>query len=109
MTANNFNRYLRREVPRKEINQQNWRTIVLNLSISLILLYVTFLCAGHATSNNVACGILSGLLHYFLIVFFGWTAAQAVYLFITVVYIMKVNTLTHRYTFKAGIFVWCKF
>ena len=54
--------------------------ILINLSVSLICLYVVFVIAGLVTSVEALCGLVSALFQYFMLVFFGWTAAEAVYL-----------------------------
>ena len=92
----------------QEKNQYNWKVIVLNMSLSLIALYVSFLIAGHATSNEVACGIFSALLQYFFLVFFGWTSAESVYLFFTLVFVIMSSKITDHYILKASLIVWCK-
>lgn len=80
--------------------------ILINLSIALIGLYVVFLIGGHVTSLSTLCGIVSALLQYFLLVYFGWTAAEAVLLFHKLVTVFA-REIEH-FAIKAAIAVWCK-
>ena len=56
--------------------------ILINLSLSLIGVYIFFLICGHVTSVPALCGICAALLQYFLLVFFGWTEVEAVWLYL---------------------------
>ena len=58
------------------------------------------------TSVPVLCGISSALLHYFLLVFFGWTAVEAVLLYLKLVKIFGNHSVTVKFTLKAGIPTW---
>ena len=53
------------------------------------------------------CGISAGLLHYFMLVFFCWTAAESVFLFLKLVKVMGGGI--SRYTLKAGVIAWGKY
>ena len=66
-----------------------------------------FLISGHVTEVPVLCGISAGLLQYFMLVFFCWTAAESVFLFLKLVKVMggEIN----RYTLKAGVIAWGKY
>ena len=64
----------------RELRRSEHGKILINLSVSLICLYVVFVIAGLVTSVEVLCGLVSALFQYFMLVFFGWTAAEAVYL-----------------------------
>ena len=100
-----FRRWKRRE---KDRTQYNSLMIVLNMSLSLVGLYVCFLIAGHSVSNKIACGIFSALLQYFFLVFFGWTSAYAMYLFFLTVTWMSESRYTRGYILRASLIVWCK-
>ena len=80
--------------------------MVVQLSLALIGLYVTFLAAGHVTSIPELCSTVSALLHYFVLVFFGWTAAESVLLYKMLV---TVFGSSEHYVLKAAIVIWCKF
>ena len=54
----------------------------------------------------ILCGISSALLHYFLLVFFGWTAVEAVWLYLKLVKIFGVQSVTSKFNLKAGIPTW---
>ena len=58
------------------------------------------------TSVPVLCGISSALLQYFLLVFFGWTAVEAVWLYLNLVKVFGIQSYTAKYTLKAAIPVW---
>ena len=64
----------------RELRRSEHGRILINLSVSLICLYVVFVIAGLVTSVEALCGLVSALFQYFMLVFFGWTAAEAVYL-----------------------------
>jgi len=79
----------------------------MNMSCSLAGFYIIFLIAGHAAPVAVLCGISAALLQYFMLVYFGWTAAEAVYLYIKLVKVLGPNIA--RYVLKAALIVWCKY
>ena len=79
--------------------------LLINLSSALLGLYITFLIAGHVTSVPPLCGIIAALIHYFMLVFFGWTAVEAVYLYTKLVIVLGKDL--QQYTFKTGLVVWC--
>ena len=69
-------------------------------------LYVFFLISGHVTSLPPLCGISSALLQYFLLVFFGWTAVEAVWLYLKLVKVFSIQSYTAKFSLKAGIPAW---
>ena len=76
------------------------------MSFSLTGFYVIFLIGGHAAPVPVLCGISAAFLQYFMLVYFGWTAAEAVYLYRKLVKVLGANI--SRYVLKAALIVWCK-
>ena len=80
--------------------------ILINLSLALIGVYIFFLVGGHVTSVPVLCGISSALLHYFLLAFFGWTAVEAVWLYLKLVKIFGIQSLSLNFILKAGLPTW---
>ena len=76
------------------------------MSVSLALLYLTFLIGAHAAPEPALCGISAALLQYFLLVFFGWTAVEAVYLYRNLVQVL-VSQIA-RFVLKAGLIAWSK-
>ena len=82
--------------------------IILNICFALLGLYLFFLIAAHVTTVPWLCGLVSALLHYFILVFFAWTAAEAVYLYIKLVKVMGVDKYVRGYTWKAGLPAWSK-
>ena len=77
------------------------------MSVSLICLYVIFMIAGLVTSVEVLCGLVSALFQYFMLVFFGWTAAEAVNLYYKLVHVLG-KPIEH-YVLKAALIVWREF
>jgi len=47
------------------------------------------------------CGIIAALIHYFILVFFGWTAVEAVYLYTKLVIVLGKDL--QQYTFKTAL------
>ena len=80
--------------------------ILINLCLALTGLYVFFLISGHVTSVPVLCGISSALLQYFLLAFFGWTAVEAVWLYLNLVKVFGIQPYTAKYTLKTAIPTW---
>lgn len=58
------------------------------------------------TSVPILCGISSALLHYFLLAFFGWTAVEAVWLYLKLVKVFGIQSITSKFILKAGIPTW---
>ena len=78
------------------------------MSLSLGGLYIFFLLAGHVTKSMPLCGLVSALLHYFILVFFIWTAVEAVWLYIKLVKVFGTGEIEQGYIWKAGIPAWSK-
>ena len=97
----NFILYIRR------LRRSEHGRILINLSVSLICLYVVFVIAGLVTSVEVLCGLVSALFQYFMLVFFGWTAAEAVFLYYNLAIVLG-KPIEH-FVLKAALVVWCKF
>ena len=81
--------------------------ILINMSISLACLYLSFLIGAHAAPVPVLCGISAALLQYFLLVFFGWTAVEAVYLYRNLVQVLVSEI--YQFVLKAGLIAWSKY
>lgn len=80
--------------------------ILINISASLLGLYVLFVLAGLVTSVEPLCGLVAALFQYIMLVFFGWTAAEAVFLYHNLVVVLG-NPFEH-FVWKAGVIVWRK-
>lgn len=78
----------------------------MNLCLALMGLYVFFLISGNVTSVPALCGVSSALLQYFLLVFFGWTAVEAVWLYLNLVEVFGIQLYTAKYTLKTAIPTW---
>ena len=109
VTYSSMNEALRGTYYSRKLHGSIHGQILINLSIALMGLYIIFLIGGHVTSIPVLCGMSAALLHYFMLVFFGWTAAEAIYLYIKLVMVFGTQTLESKFTLKAGLVTWCKF
>ncbi len=63
------------------------------MSIALGGVYISFITGGHVTAIPILCGFSSAFLHYFMLVFFAWTAMEAVWLYLKLVRVFG----THNY------------
>ena len=88
-------------------------TLLINLGISLLGIYAFFIVGGHirpygdTKTIDIICGVSSALLQYFMLVYFGWTVAEALNLYFSLVKVFEVKII-RRYTLKAGLIVWRK-
>ncbi len=78
------------------------------MSVSLAGLYVFFMLGGQVTGIPVLCGLTAALLHYFLLVFFAWTAVEAVLLYIKLVKIIGTQSYENHFVLKSGFPAWGK-
>ena len=81
--------------------------MLLNLCFALLGLYVAFLIstsadslAGTEAGRNV-CGFFSALLHYFMLAYFFWTAAESLFLFFKLVKVLRGSMKTYVYVAMA--------
>ena len=61
------------------------------------------------TSVPPLCGIVSALLHYFMLVFFTWTAVEAIFLYIKLVQVLGTQSYEEKFILKSGIPAWSRF
>ena len=80
--------------------------LLVHLSVSLICIYLVFIIAGLVTSVKALCGLVSALFQYFMLVFFGWTAAEAIILYHKIVKVFG-KPIEH-FVLKAALIIWCK-
>lgn len=78
--------------------------ILLNMSLALLALYITFIVAGHVTTVAPLCGVLSALLHYLLLSLFSWMAVEATYLFRKLVVVLESSW--RHFVLAAGAAAW---
>ena len=73
--------------------------------MSLLCLYVVFVVAGLVTAVEPLCGLVAALFHYIMLVFFGWTAAEAVFLYhkLAVVLETQYTTMSGRLDLQFGV------
>ena len=69
-------------------------------------LYNIFLIDGYTTSVKELCGITSALLQYFLLVFFGWTTVEVVWLYLKLDEVFGIQSLTSKFMLKSGNPTW---
>ena len=87
--------------------------LLINLAVSLLAIYIFFIVSGHirpygdTQTVDIICGISSALLQYFMLVYFGWTAAEALNLYFSLVKVFEAKTIRH-YTLKVGLIIWSK-
>ena len=81
--------------------------LIINLSFSLIGVYIFFILAIHSTSFHVMCAIVSAFLQYFFLVAFMVMAAEAVSLYIKTVVV--IGTKIRKLSMKAYIICWGEF
>ena len=86
---------------------------LINMCIALIGVYVTYLIAGHAKSirsvngGHIICAFFGALLYYFMLVYFMWTAIEAVDLYRKVV---RVFSKGSKYFIICSIIIgWSKY
>ncbi len=82
--------------------------VLINMSISLLGLYVSFLIAGFTTGVPGLCGLVSALVQYFFLVFFAWTTAESIWLYLKLVTVFGSESFTFRYTLKSAVPAWRK-
>ncbi|XP_052390567.1 adhesion G protein-coupled receptor E5-like [Carassius gibelio] len=81
---------------------QGTRTSIhLHLSISLFIADLVFLCGISSTHNQVGCGIVAGLLHFFFLSAFCWMLLEGLQLYRMVVMVFH-TTLKHLYMYLVG-------
>ena len=61
------------------------------------------------TSVPMLCGFSAAFLHYFMLVFFAWTAVEAIWLYIKLVKVIGTQSSENLYILKAGIPAWGEF
>ena len=81
--------------------------LLINLSCSLIGVYVTFIMAGLVTTVPPLCGVVAALLQYFMLVFFGWTSVEALFLYQKLVRNVLGQISSYFVPIAAAV-VWCK-
>ncbi|XP_043938233.1 adhesion G protein-coupled receptor E5-like [Protopterus annectens] len=77
-------------------------TIHLHLCVCLFMGYFIFLVGINQTKNEVGCGVVAGLLHYFFLATFTWMCLEGVQLYLMVVEVFSTNSLKKRYMFAFG-------
>ena len=78
------------------------------MSVSLVGYYMCILLGGHVTSVPMLCGFTAACYQYFMLVFFTWTAVEAVWLYLKLVKVMGIQSHEHLYIVKSGIPTWGK-
>ena len=71
-----------------ESNKTHTRTIMVQLCLSLIALYLVFIFAIDRTYPRMHCNIAAALVHYFVLTTMAWMAIEARYVYIKSVKIL---------------------
>ena len=90
----------------RKLHASDHGKLLINTSISLLLLYVIFVIAGLVTSIEPLCGLVSALFQYSMLVFFGCTVAETVFLYYQLVIV--IGKPIEHFARKAALIVWCK-
>lgn len=77
--------------------------ILISLCLALLGIYLFFFVSAYATAIPVLCGISSGMLQYFMLAFFCWTAVETVFIFTKIVLVFTKIT---NYYMKAAPVAW---
>ena len=93
----------------RKLRSNTHSQILINMSVALAAIYIFFMIGGHVTAIPILCGFSSAFLHYFLLVFFAWTAVEAIWLYLKLVRVFGIQSYEHRFIAKLGIPVWSKF
>ena len=96
----------------RKLRQSDTGKMLLNLCFALLGLYIAFLISTSAESlqstqggRNI-CGLFSALLHYFMLTYFFWTAAEALFLFLKLVKVQRGSM--NAYVYVAMAICWGK-
>lgn len=60
------------------------------------------------TGIPLLCGFSAAFLHYFMLVFFAWTAVEATWLYVKLVKVFGTQYAEKHYIIKSGIPAWGK-
>lgn len=88
----------------KRMRQALSQKVLFNLSLALLLLYVTFLVGIERTENTVACTIVAILQHYFLLSSFAWMAVEAILQYFR--FVKVIGSYVPRFIIKAAVPAW---
>ena len=90
----------------RKLRQKILGKMVINMSIALIGLYVFALMGGSQliTAHHIVCAVVGALLHYFMLVYFLWTAVESIDLYRKLVIIIG-RDIDH-YPFFGGLVAW---
>jgi hypothetical protein len=65
-------------------NFSNFEGVILTILIlTLEFKYILFIAGASVTSIPALCGIISGLQHYFTLVFFSWTMVYSLWVYLS--------------------------
>ena len=87
--------------------QKNAHAILVNLAVTLLLFYITFLIGGNNyVKTGGTCIALSACSLYFLLAAFGWMLVEGIVQYIK--YVSITTSLPAQFVRKVAIAVWCK-
>ena len=79
------------------------------MCFAFLALLVSFTISGNVTSPPELCKFFSALLHYLLLVYFFWTAAEARYLHYKLVEVFNNSWIIRNYTLISMPICWSKY
>ena len=94
--------------PSRKLRSRIYGRVLLNSYIALLGFHFVFVAAslkGTAQLSDVMCGIFSALLHYFMLVYFFWTAAELLLIYLELE-VFEIDT--SHYALKAAIVSYSK-
>ena len=85
--------------------------LLINLCVALLGLYIAFIFSGVASKWPAgACGFFSAVLHYFMLAYFFWTSAEALFLYFKLVKVFSGRGFFLRnYLYISMAVAWSKF
>ena len=81
--------------------------LLINLSFSLMGLYLAFILAVHSTTVTILCAVTGAVLQYFFLVTFMLMASEAINLYMKLVVVL--GKKIHHFVLKATLVSWCKY
>lgn len=95
----------------RKLRTSDTGALLVNLCFALLGLYVAFILSAQASRiPEGLCGFFSAVLHYFMLAYFFWTAAEALFLYFKLTKVLvRANFFLRNYVYIAMATSWCKF
>ncbi len=80
------------------------------MCFALLGLFIVFILSGQAEHYpDALCGFFSALLHYFMLAYFFWTGAEAIFLYLKLVKVfMGSGFFIKNYVWISMAIAWCE-